>query len=354
MASNDRKYRLTYEPLNRSILQEWQPSGCFDKSFGSYYIVRSNYNAQEDWYCKHRYYSYPGAESYHYVNLTGWYYSLNPDGSEEKLHVKQKIAEYHPPNSLVWEDRSDKIPWDKLPAKPDRCIENISRPAPWFWTELEQRERKRGMAWSLLVCGIADTRQSQLKEPSDNTKDVTFRSASETSVKSEGDTSGGGSSTDQTPQEELPENKVPTTKRNSTTTKFTSVKSKPHPRKTERSEKEPEEGKKQKRQKKAESNQAEEQDSPRLNKLKAEKRKFEEQESQENHEGMEPGNKKRKKERIPEAKRKEVGRCDSADLPNRKRKVNDEDEVATTPIAVKKKRRHGIQESGVAIGVGIC
>ncbi|KAJ5494525.1 hypothetical protein N7463_010612 [Penicillium fimorum] len=365
MASNDRKYRLSYEAPNRSIPQEWQPSGCLDKYFGSYYIVRSEYNAQEDWYCKHRYYGYPGAESYHYVNLTGWYYSLNPDGSEEKLHVKQKRAEYHPPNSLAWEDWSDNVAWDKLPAIPDRCIEKISRPAPWFWTELERRERQRGMTWSLLVCGIADTRKSQLKAPSESTKhsewdmpivneDVMSISASETSSKSERDTSGGGSSTGQMSQQELPETKVPTKKRNSTAAECTSVQSTPRHRRTESLEKEPEEPKKQKRQKTAQINLAEEQERPRLNKMKGEKRRFEEQESQESPEGTKLRNNKHKKQRILDARRKEAGRGNSADLPNRKRKTNNEDGVVTTPIAVKKKRRYSIQESGVPIEAGIC
>ncbi|KAJ5827462.1 hypothetical protein N7447_004225 [Penicillium robsamsonii] len=367
MASNDRKYRLSYEAPNRSMPQEWQPSGCHDKSFGSYHIVRSEYNAQEDWYCKHRYYGYPGAESYHCVNLTGWYYSLNPDGSEEKLHMKQKRAAYHPPNSLVWEDWSDIVAWDKLPAIPDRCLEKISRPAPWFWAEFERREQQRGMAWSLLrkyiECCENDVFHQGDNDPHWNqhsewdmpivNEDVMFRSASETSVKSEGDTPG-GSSTDQTSQEELPKTKVPTKKRNSTAAECTSVKSKPRHRRTESSEKEPEEPKNQKRQKKAEINQAGEQGSPRLNKMKGEKRKFEEQESQEGSEGTKLGNKKHKNERILEAKRKETGRGNSADLPNRKRKVNDEDGVVTTPITVKKKRRHSIQESAVAIEVGIC
>ncbi|OQE37948.1 hypothetical protein PENCOP_c009G04454 [Penicillium coprophilum] len=353
--------------LNRRMPQEWQLSGCFDKSFGRYHIVRSEYNAQEDWYCKHRYHSYPGAESYHYVNLTGWYYSLNPDGSEEKLHLKQKKAEYRLPNGFFWEDWSDKIPWDNLSAIPDRCTEKISRPPAWFWTELERREWERVSAerterqyeeWygnDVLSQGYSDSDWDQHGEwdmPIVG-EDVTFNSVSETSVKSEGDTYGGGSSIDQTSQGEQPENKVLTNKRKSTAAKCTGYKSEPHQWKTARAEKEPKERNTQKRRKKAEGTQTEKQENP-LDRMQAQKRKLDEPEFQENAEGMKLRNKKHKKQRILEVKHKKPGWRNPSDVPNRKRKANDEDEVAMTPIAVKKKRRHMIPESSVASGAGSC
>ncbi|KAJ5158958.1 uncharacterized protein N7500_008609 [Penicillium coprophilum] len=367
MTSNDRTYRLSYEPLNRRMVQEWQLSGCFDKSFGRYHIVQSKYNGQEERYCKHGYHCYPSAESHHYVNLTGWYYSLNPDSSEEKLHLKQKKAEYRLPNGFFWEDWSDKVPWDKLPAIPDRCIENISRPPAWFWTELERRERERPSAerterqykeW----CGNDVLSQAYNNSDWDQhsewnmpivDENVTFRSASETSVESESDTSGIGSSTGQTSREGLPENKTPQKKRIWTSEKCTGVKSKPHQWKTARPEKEPEERNEQKRRKKAESTQTEKQkNSP--DRMQAQKRKLEEQESQDNAEGTKPRNKKHKTQIILEVKHKKAGWGNPSDVPNRKRKANNEDKVAMTPIAVKKKRRHMIQESSAATGAGIC
>jgi hypothetical protein len=95
---------------------------------------------------------------------------MNPDGSEEKLHMKRKEAWFGPPDSDTWENWSNVVSWDKLPAIPDRCIERTSRPGPRIWSEIERLEREKGMAWSLLVCGVADTRKLKLRELSHNIK----------------------------------------------------------------------------------------------------------------------------------------------------------------------------------------
>ncbi|KZN83681.1 hypothetical protein EN45_107870 [Penicillium chrysogenum] len=141
MASKDRKYRLWYVPHDMSFRQRRRR---FWDRFGEYQVVRANYNVKNDWYCKHSYFNYPDAESYHYINVTGWYYSMNPDGSEETLHMKKKEALFGPPDSDTWENWSNVVPWDELPAIPDRCIERFNCPGPLIWSEIDRREREQG------------------------------------------------------------------------------------------------------------------------------------------------------------------------------------------------------------------
>ncbi|CAP93289.1 Pc16g06190 [Penicillium rubens Wisconsin 54-1255] len=140
MASKDRKYRLWYVPHDMSFRQRRRR---FWDRFGEYQVVRANYNVKNDWYCKHSYFNYPDAESYHYINVTGWYYSMNPDGSEETLHMKKKEALFGPPDSDTWENWSNVVPWDELPAIPDRCIERFNCPGPLIWSEIDRREREQ-------------------------------------------------------------------------------------------------------------------------------------------------------------------------------------------------------------------
>lgn len=45
---------------------------------------------------------------------------MNPDGSEELLHVKQKRAEYCPAGGEYWVDCSKEVDWNTLPEIPDR------------------------------------------------------------------------------------------------------------------------------------------------------------------------------------------------------------------------------------------
>ncbi|OQE16576.1 hypothetical protein PENFLA_c027G07784 [Penicillium flavigenum] len=291
MASKDRKYRLWSVPLDMSIPQKRQRP-CWDQ-FGGYEVVRANYNVTNDWYCKHSYFCYPGAETYHCINVTGWYYSMNPDGSEEILHMKRKEAWFGPADSDIWQNWSNVVPWDNMPAIPDLCIERTSRPGPWIWSEIERLEREQVLAWSLLDCGMADTRKLELKDLSHNIKascknddvldhrcnnldpkqpsegemlnvdeDVMSATASDISVKSEDNTS-------------EDENEA---------AKYTSVKPTPSHRKVEEPEKEPEEHEEQKKQKKRKSEQAEDYDSARAKKMRTGEEEIErpdEQESQE-------------------------------------------------------------------------
>ncbi|KGO74142.1 hypothetical protein PITC_022000 [Penicillium italicum] len=413
MASDMRKYRLWYVPLDRSIPQKRQRR-YYDK-FGGYQVVRANYNFKGDWYCKHEYAMYPGAESYHYVNGTGWFYSMNPDGSEEKLHVKKRKAWYGPPDSDDWEDWSDEVPWDKLAAIPDLCVARTSRPGPRIWMEIERQEREQAAIEAAERADqeyYQDAMNAQERDDSDWRQDceggelsgnkdvlpaVEPRTTSDTSIKSEGDISGGGSSTGETSQDELPaspkeapdepesdatddpcidkmtreepqkgkalrkETKpiecrtvtepVLATGESETVGSKTpedeneAAKHKARHGEIEKSKKEGKEHKKQKKQKKEE---------------KTESKQVEEQELHENLEEMKLRNKKLKKklkklkkQRKLETKLKETGQEIPADLPNRKRKADDEDEVVTTSTKAKKKRHHTAEESGVAIGVEV-
>ena len=99
---------------------------------------------------------------------TGWYTSTNLDGSQEKLHVKQKIAMYLAPYSDVWEDYSGEVDWDTLPEIPDICIATGCPPTPWIWEEIERLEQEKGMLDSLVTCGTANATKPQLKQLNDS------------------------------------------------------------------------------------------------------------------------------------------------------------------------------------------
>ncbi|CDM30238.1 hypothetical protein DTO013E5_8599 [Penicillium roqueforti] len=211
-------------------------------------------------------------------------------------------------------------------------------------------------------CNYLDQKLSSEGDMSNVNEDVMSESASETLVKSEGDTSGNGSFTGQTSQDELTEDKLPRKKKSSVnkvstqlvlaiyvrettasnasedeieTAKHTGLKSKSRRRKIEKPEKEQKEHKKQMKQKKAESKQYEEEKSTPARKMgtreeEPEERQFEEHESKEKAEEMKLA-KKQKKHRKLEAKlREESCRKDSAALSSRKRKADNEDEVTTT------------------------
>ncbi|KAJ5951199.1 uncharacterized protein N7479_009612 [Penicillium vulpinum] len=361
MASKDRKYRLWYVPVDMSIPQK--PQRRYYDKFGGYNV--------NDWYCKHEYHCYPGAESYHYINLNGWYYSMNPDGSEEKLHMKRKEAWFGPPDNDDWENWPNVVPWDKLPAIPDRCIDKFSRPGPWIWKEIERLEREQGGYQGAMItqeCDHSDWEErSEGRVPSAD-EAVEPKSTSDTSVKSEDDTSEGRSSTGEMSRDEMSESNVPRKKR-STASKVSTQHTLPMSLKEQSDESESDAiddshtekiGCKNGRQSliaidarlTAESNTFEEPEEQKEQK-RLESKQAEKQESQEDPEERKPKTKKtkkqKKKQRILGGKLKEDHE-NPVDVPNRKRKASDEDEVGTPPITVKKKKHHRSQESGVATG----
>ncbi|KAJ5799337.1 uncharacterized protein N7518_001405 [Penicillium psychrosexuale] len=377
MPSNGGKCRLWSQPNEPIIpIRRRRQLGLFD-TFGRYGVIRAKYNAAN-----------PNVEAYHYINTTGWYTSINPDGSQEKLHVKKKTA-YLPPYSGTWEDCSGEVDWDTLPEIPDLCIATGSRPTPWIWEEIKRLEQEEGMVGSSVACGIANATKPQLKQPNDNmtnglqtTSGITDRKLSNEGRMSNvnEDVMSESASETSTSQDELTEDKLPRKKKSSVNkvstqlvlaidaketaasnasedeneaAKHTGVKSKSRQRKIEKPEKEQKEHKKQRKQKKAESKQGGEEKSPRARKMgtveeEPEKRQFEEQESKEKAEEMKLAKKlakKQKKQRKLEAKLKEEScRKDSAALSSRKRKADNEDEVTTTS---RQHRRNSIGLRGV-------
>lgn len=105
------------------------------------------------------YNDYPDSDSYHYLNkpvlqrfsylvlvLTrkyrqGWYYSQNPDGSAEKMHLKTREAKYRSPGSSWddWRDDSEDVDWESLAEKPDPCIAACPSLDENFWKSVEMR-----------------------------------------------------------------------------------------------------------------------------------------------------------------------------------------------------------------------
>ncbi|KAJ6157167.1 hypothetical protein N7497_006052 [Penicillium chrysogenum] len=279
MASKDRKYRLWYVPHDMSFRQRRRR---FWDKFGEYQVVRANYNVK---ILRHR---------------TGWYYSMNPDGSEETLHMKKKEALFGPPDSDTWENWSNVVPWDELPAIPDRCIERFSCPGPLIWSEIDRREREQA---------ATQRTESQYQGVIETTDNTTYGQHRVESCKNDDVLDHRCNSLDPEQPSELgmpnvDEDVMPTTARDisvksedntsedeNEAAKHTSVKPKPSHRKVEEPEKEPEEHGELKKQKKRKSEQAGEHRAKKMRTGEEEIERPDEQDSREKPEERKIGNK---------------------------------------------------------------